>query len=108
MAKKKLSGADVAELRAAYEAWNPHDPDSITADELAAQFGISKQSLYSYRERWLEEDRRMREREERKPSDQDAAEAIMYLTTELVKAKTRIAELERELEALRSPDRIGN
>ncbi len=113
MAKRKLNDTEIAALRAAYEAWNPHDPDSISAAELAAQFGISKQALYTYRDRWIEEDRRRREKKAAEASDgQDMsgqAEAIVYLTTEIMKNRTviggmerRIAELEQQLEDLRT------
>lgn len=103
MAKKKLTTKEVADLRAAYEAWNPHDVNSISADELAAGFGISKQTMYNYRDRWIEQDRRDREKlvSARAPESGESSEAILFLTTELVRARARIDELERELEALR-------
>lgn len=97
MAKKKLTEGQVAELRRAYESWNPHDPESETATELARRFGISKQTLYTYRDEWQEADRREREKKGR-AQDAGQADAIVFLTAELVAARTRIAELERELE----------
>lgn len=57
MGTKKLTSKQVEELHRAYDAWNPHDPGSETAAELAERFGISKFTLYSYRARWADTDR---------------------------------------------------
>ena len=100
MAKQKLSGAQIRELRAAYEAWNPHDPNSESADQLAARFGISKQTLYTYRDRWIEEDRRRRQAaRDAGAQTSETSEAILFLTIELAKARARIEELETLLES---------
>lgn len=100
MGKKKLSSAEEAKLRAAYESWNPHDPDSISADELAAQFGISKQTMYNMRRRWIQEDREARL--QRPAGDGGTAEEVIrYLTDELVLARIRILELEELLDERR-------
>lgn len=105
MAKKKLTDAEVLALRADYEAWNPHDPDSISAEELAKRHGISKQTLYSYRDRWIADDRRQREQRERENHDGDhtgqTAEAVVFLASELARAQTIIGELRRELDEAR-------
>lgn len=108
MAKKKLTDSEVAALRADYEAWNPHDPNSGSAEELAAKHGISKQTLYTYRDRWIAEDRRQREQRERlhvnhQDGDdrQGTAEAVVYLAAELARAQVRIGELTLELEEAR-------
>jgi len=110
MAKKKLTDSEVLALRAAYESWNPHDPNSESADELAARFGVSKQTMYTYRDRWIEQDRRQRERNQaahNHDGESDASQAIVFLTVELAKARTRIAELENELELYRVPNDLN-
>jgi hypothetical protein len=107
MAKKKLTHAEQVALRAAYEAWNPHDPNSISAEDLARQHGISKQTLYTYRDGWLEADRKAREAAAAIGNEEDEGRryaAVVYLTAELVEAKTRIAELERQLERFRAAE----
>jgi len=104
VAKQKLTDRQIAGLRAAYEAWNPHDPDSESADDLAARFGISKQTMYTYRDRWLTEDRRRRESAGRQGGEQQsgrAEEAVVFLTIELARARARIEALEVELRELR-------
>jgi transposase-like protein len=105
MAKMKLTDKQIGELRAAYEAWNPHDPNSESATELAKRFGISKQTLYTLRKRWFEEDRRLRDKaaavgsagQSDEASKAALEEVIRFLTGELVQAKVRIEQLERLL-----------
>lgn len=92
MSKKKLSAEQIEELRQVYESWNPYDPDSPTAAELAAQFGISKQTLYTLRSEWRREDRPNGKSAE---DDEDLHGVIRYLTEQLVEARIRIRELER-------------
>jgi Zn-dependent peptidase ImmA (M78 family) len=94
MAKRKLTDQEVQALRAAYEAWNPHDVDSESAADLAKRFGISKQTLYTYRDEWLAKDRQ--DRLERTTSA-GSADAIVWLTTELAKAQAKVRELEERL-----------
>ena len=96
MGKRKLSDEQVRHLRAAYEDWNPHSPDSPTADELASQFGISKQTMYTLRTQWLNED---------KAGDagqtalvEELRGVIRYLTEQLLDAKLTIRSLEDQLE----------
>lgn len=100
MAKKKLSDHEIRQLRAAYEAWNPHDPDSISADELAAQFGITKQTMYNLRKEWLLRDRNEGTRAVNGPDSDDLEAVVRYLSDELIIAKITIRELERRLEEL--------
>jgi Zn-dependent peptidase ImmA (M78 family) len=95
MAKKKLTDQEAEELRAAYEAWNPHDQNSESAADLAKRFGISKQTLYTYRDEWLARDRDARVE---RTSAAGSAEAIVWLTTELAKAQAKIRELEEILD----------
>jgi transposase-like protein len=93
MPKRKLTDQEVQELKAAYESWNPHDPNSESADALASRFGISKQTLYNYRNQWLEEKQRAQ------PSA-SSDEVIQFLVAELMAAKATIAALERRLAEL--------
>lgn len=104
MAKRKLTDKQLEELRAAYESWNPHDPESETAAELAARFGISKQTMYTYREQWLAERRQARHAGAPHNGDETQA-AIRFLVEELMAARAQIAELERQLEQQHTNDR---
>ena len=88
MSKRKLSEKQIADLRADYEAWNPFDEGSESVAELAARHGISKQTLYNYRDQWAAGEPR------RSPTSADLAATVTYLTGELVAAKTRILKLE--------------
>lgn len=99
MAKQKLTSAQIAELRAAYEEWNPHAPNSESVDDLAARFGISKQTLYNYRDRWLGDERRKREKAARdgNGTTNNMSEAIVFLTAELARARARVEALELEV-----------
>jgi transposase-like protein len=118
MAKMKLTAAQISELRSAYEAWNPHDPNSESAADLAKRFGISKQTLYTLRSRWLEEDRRLREKGIEMTGESDEAskaaleEVVRFLTGELVQAKLEIERLQKQLDAalgrpIELPDQDG-
>jgi transposase-like protein len=98
MPKLKLSEAELVGLRAAYEAWNPHDPASETAEQLAARFGISKQTMYNLRRKWIREDTRRRNEAVHAPvTDQAGDDVIRFLATELAAARQRIAELEAQI-----------
>lgn len=101
MAKRKLSDEKLRELREAYESWNPHDPSSETAAELAARFGISKQTMYTYRDQWLDEQRKERQGNAAL-LEGEGAEAIRFLVSELMQARARIARLEDELDRARA------
>jgi transposase-like protein len=107
MAKYKLSQTQQAELRKAYESWNPHDPDSESADELAARFGISKQTLYTLRKKWLDDDKAARPTGELLERVREQEAVIRYLTEELVAAKHRVSELEARLRAEAGVDDPG-
>lgn len=90
--KSKLSEAQIKELLEAYDQWNPHDPNSGSVAELAARFGISKQTLYTY----VKERKRDR-KDRREDFDEEKAnliETVGYLTRKLLEAEKRIAELE--------------
>lgn len=101
MPKRKLSAREIKALRAAYEQWNPHDPGAKTAAELAAEFGISKQTMYTYRERWLEE--RRQERIQEAGVNGDQVEAIKFLVEELMAARAEISRLEALLNGNEPP-----
>ena len=56
--KRKLSKTEQEQLRREYEAHNPYNPDSETVEELAARWGISRPTLYRWRQKWIDEDER--------------------------------------------------
>jgi hypothetical protein len=93
MAKTKLNPHQIEQLREAYESWNPHDSNSETAEQLAARFGISKQTMYTLRRNWLAAEREGRVEADIVREDQ-LHEAIVFLTQELAAARARIRELE--------------
>lgn len=93
--KTKLSEDQIAALRADYEAWNPHDPDSPSADELARRHGITKQTMYTMKKRWEQADAAAKRREV-SSSEDGLREAVVFLTQELARARARIEQLEAE------------
>ena len=95
MGKTKLTRSQIAELRAAYEAWNPHDPDAESADQLAARFGISKQTMYTLRRNWMKAESES-QAEDNAEEVAKLHQAIVFLTQELAAARARITELEAE------------
>jgi hypothetical protein len=100
MRKRKLSTDEVAELRAAYEAWNPHERSAGSASDLAARFGISKQTLYTLRNEWIEQDRRAAEPPP--PIDPAVAGVICYLTEQLLKTRQELEKAEFRCEVFRT------
>lgn len=107
--RPRLTQEKLDALRADYEAWNPYSPDAISANELAAKHGVSKNTMYMWRSRgW-----RLDGREGQGPQGwkdrggpaqeptQDLSTAVLYLTDELVRARIRIDELERQLDTSR-------
>jgi hypothetical protein len=105
--KPNMTQAQLDQLREAYEAWNPYAPGAPTAEELAARFGISKNTMYIWRSRGWRLDGRegvgqlgWKDRNGATTADPQAGEsdaAIRYLTEELVKARIRIEQLEQRL-----------
>jgi hypothetical protein len=95
--KNEADAPQIEELREAYEAWNPHDPEAETADQLAARFEISKQTMYTLRKNWMKA-----ELEDRDATDAENVaqlhQAILFLTQELDAARARILELEQDAE----------
>ena len=90
--KRKLTREQIEALRADYEAWNPFDKDAESVAELAARHGVSKQTLYNYRDRWAAE-----QNGGKTPSSSDLAATVQYLTGELVAAKTTVNTLRSKL-----------
>lgn len=101
--KSKLSPDRITELLKAYDAWNPNDPAAPSSDELAAQFGVSKQTMYNY----VKNRKRSRADERHagsvnKPHDElaEAHRSIAFLTAELMAARAMISSLEQEIREL--------
>lgn len=97
-----LTQAQLDALRVDYEAWNPYDTSGPSAEDIAAKHGISKNTMYTWRSRGWRLDGRegdgqagWKPRGTQAASGEDTAALIQYLTDELVKARIRIAELER-------------
>jgi hypothetical protein len=102
MGKTKLTPHQIEQLREAYESWNPHDPEAETAEQLAARFGISKQTMYTLRRNWMKaelEDRDATEAE----NVAELHRAILFLTQELAAARARIRKLEQDAEEAHRP-----
>jgi transposase-like protein len=93
MARSKITQAKLDELREAYEKWNPYAPDSPSADELAEQYGISKQTMYYWRRRdWKMNGREgMKGRE--KASNNDLSDVVMALVEQLAQARVENEQL---------------
>lgn len=111
-----LTQAQLDALRADYEAWNPYDQGSISADELAAKHRVSKNTMYTWRSRGWRLDGREGAGEmgwKHRGGDSELgdrgelSELSRYLTEELVKARIEIDQLKRQLEEARraNPDR---
>lgn len=96
MGKTKLSPDEIRELRAAYEEWNPHDPDAPTADELAARFGITKQTMYNLKKRWEQADRDKQSASD-ESSEAHLSKVVLMLTEQLTEARAEIDRLRSRL-----------
>lgn len=94
--RHKLTSKQLEELEAAYNAWNPSDPETESADELAARFGISKQTLYNLRRNgWRYGNRKIvRKDAEPYPETNDLEPVVRYLTEQLIEARAEIARLQ--------------
>ena len=98
----KLSPDQLAGLQAAYEGWNPADPESESAEEVAARFGVSKQTMYKLRKKgWSYEGSGKIEDPARSGSN-DLELVVRYLTETLVAEKIRTMELLTALEDCKS------
>lgn len=101
-----LTQAQLDELRADYEAWNPYDQDAVSAEQLAERHGISKNTMYTWRSRGWRLDGREGNGEQgwkqrgtaTGANDSELAELARYLTEELVVARIEIDHLKRQLE----------
>lgn len=85
--KGKMTQAKLDELRDAYNAWQPYAPDSISADELAAQFGISKQTMYHWRRKDFKIDGRDVMKGREKAADNSMADVVAYLVEQVTALK---------------------
>jgi transposase len=88
----KLSTSQIRDLREAYEAWDASG--TISADELAAEHGISKQTMYKLRRNGWNYAGDGKYREPGDTALEELQAVVRYLTNELVVARNRIAELE--------------
>jgi transposase-like protein len=97
-----LTQAQLDELRAEYESWNPYDTNGPTAEEIAARHGVSKNTMYTWRSRgWRLNGREGDGQSGWKPrggnTPDETAGVIQYLTDELVKAKVENQRLRERL-----------
>lgn len=99
MPKRKLSEAETEALMADYYAWDKYNPNSETAEELAARHGISKPTMYNIIRRYERErgDKRRAASVPTPANAEDLQAVIRYLTEELIAARVRIAELEKQV-----------
>jgi transposase-like protein len=102
MVKSKMTPTLLSELEEAYKAWNPYAPDSPSADELAAQFGITKQTLYYWRRRDFKMNGREGMKGREKAANNDLSDVVMALVEQLAEARVENDQLRRELEQQRS------
>lgn len=107
--KRRLTQADADKAREEYERWDKFGADSETADELAKRLGMSKASLYRLKERYwkvgvpaatrVNVPTALWEGGDDVPAaawEGGLAEVVRELVAELIAARVRIAELERE------------
>lgn len=92
--KRSLTQAQVDEIRNEYIAWDKFGAESETAVELAKRLGISKSTLYRLAAMNWQVDGSTGHVEDR--PQEDLGPVVRWLTAELVAARLRIAELERE------------
>lgn len=114
--KPTLTQAQLDELRAEYEAWNPYDPEAPSADEIAARHGVSKNTMYTWRSRgWSltgrdgDGSQGWKQRSGQpsvEPRADENAGAIRYLAEQLVLARIELTTQQREIDRLR--ERVEN
>lgn len=96
MAKRKLTEEQTQALLDDYDRWQKFDPDSESADELAARHGVTKPTLY-----YILRQRRLDAKSPATSPEVDVAglqAAVRYLTEELVKARLEVEQLAGQLE----------
>lgn len=101
MPRSKLTDEQKAQLRADYEAWQPYAPGAPSANDIAAKYGITRQTLYNLRRRWIAEDEAKR-KNAAVSKEKGLHATIEFLATELAKARAENGVLQEELERLRS------
>lgn len=101
MAKRKLTDQQERALLEDYDHWSKFDPESETAEELAARHNVTKATLYRIIE--SRERTRLEARTTTSPvtspggEDQGLEGVVRYLTEELIKARIEVAELQARL-----------
>ncbi len=102
--KSKLTPEQWTAVIAAYNEWDPEHPGCGTVSDLAAGWGISKQSMYAeLRKRGIPLKRtagvaHMAQHRTDSDNDEYTGTAIRTMAELLVQAKLRIAQLESLLE----------
>jgi len=94
--RSKLTPERLAELEAAYKAWNPSDPNERSMVELAAEFGITKAAVYYWKDRGWDMSGKPARRKDAKSRPEE--QSIDHLVDELVSARMEIAKLKRQLD----------
>lgn len=103
--RPRVTQAKLDELRKAYEDWNPYAPDETrSAADLAAEYGMSKNTMYTWRGRgWqLDGAKLERGRGSKSPAETDLDPVVRFLTGELVEARVEIERLRAEIAKLRA------
>lgn len=101
MPRTKLTEAQIDQLRQEYENWSPWAPDAPSATELAAKYGISRQTLYNLRRKWIAQAEAAK-REGVAEKEKSYQATIEFLAGELARARAQIEVLREELERTRS------
>lgn len=98
MAKRKLTAEQEQALLDDYDKWSKFDPESETAEEIAARHGVTKATLY----RILETRGRTTTSPVTSPGGegQGLEGVVRFLTEELVKARIQVETNRGRIEAL--------
>jgi hypothetical protein len=100
MGKRKLTDEAIDALRADYEQWSATPDDPRSADDVAAAHGVTRQTLYNIRRRWLAADQinRIGMNAER---ERQMHATIEWLTGELARTRTELDRVTVEIRILR-------